>query len=79
MRGISVACEHIRVDRAASRAPIARLVAALNVVGFLLRAAVRFPERWSASSLRAALSAMPNASRAHMVGLRPRHILEHVR
>jgi len=59
---------------------VARLVAALYVVGFLLRAAARSPGALvgSSASRRAQRNAL-NTARAHAVGLRPRNVLEQVR
>ncbi len=59
---------------------VARLVAALYVAGFLLRAAACSPGALAGSSAsRRALRHALDAARVHCVGLRPRHLLQQVR
>jgi hypothetical protein len=51
----------------------ARLVAIINVLGFLVRAAVLWPSALLSGRARAVRRDAINAARAHSVGLRPRH------
>jgi N-acetylglucosaminyl-diphospho-decaprenol L-rhamnosyltransferase len=59
---------------------VARLVAIINVIGFLLRAATRLPAAAAGSdSAREAARSSLSASKAHALGLRSRRFLEAVR
>jgi N-acetylglucosaminyl-diphospho-decaprenol L-rhamnosyltransferase len=59
---------------------ITRLVAVINVVGFLLRAAVQSPAALiGMGSARQQRDNALNAARAHSIGLRPRAVLQEVR